>query len=60
VEPLLGLLLPCNVVVFEDLQGKTVVAAIDARAMMSVVDRPEVLPISEEVNKKLKRVIENV
>ena len=59
-EPLVGLLLPCNVVVFENAQGKTVVSAIDAQAMLSVIDRPEVAPIAAEVNKKLKRVIENV
>jgi uncharacterized protein (DUF302 family) len=59
-DPLIGLLLPCNVVVFEDERGKTVVSAIDAKAMMSVVNRPEVIPVAEEVNKKLKRVIENI
>lgn len=59
-EPLIGLLLPCNVVVFENDLGKTVVSAIDARAMMSVVDRPDVISVAEEVNKKLKRVIENI
>ena len=59
-DPLIGLLLPCNVVVFENKQGKTVVSAIDAKAMMSVVNRPEVILIAEEVNKKLKRVIENI
>ena len=59
-DPLIGLLLPCNAVVFENKQGKTVVSAIDAKAMMSVVNRPEVILIAEEVNKKLKRVIENI
>jgi uncharacterized protein (DUF302 family) len=59
-EPLVGLLLPCNVVVFEDKQGRTIVSAIDAKAMMSVIDRPEIVPVAEQVNKKLKRVIENV
>ena len=59
-EPEIGLLLPCNVVVFEDDAGKTTVAAIDARAMMSVVGRDDIQPIAEEVNRKLKIVIENV
>ena len=60
VEPEIGLLLPCNVVVFEDDRGKTQVAAIDAKAMMSVVQRDDVLPIAEQVNDKLKRVISNI
>ena len=59
-EPEIGLLLPCNVVVFEDDNGKTNVAAIDARAMMSVVGREDVIPLADEVNKKLKKVIDNV
>ena len=35
----IGLLLPCNVVVYE-LAGRTVVAAIDAAKMLSVADNP--------------------
>jgi uncharacterized protein (DUF302 family) len=60
VEPEIGLLLPCNVVVFEDASHKTTVAAIDAKAMMSVVGRDDILPIAEQVNQKLKKVIDNV
>ena len=59
-EPEIGLLLPCNVVVFEDDNGKTNVAAIDARAMMSVVGREDVVVLADEVNMKLKKVIDNV
>lgn len=59
-EAEIGLLLPCNVVVYEDDAGNTNVAAIDAKAMMSVVGREDVIPLAEEVNMKLKKVIENV
>ncbi len=59
-EPEIGLLLPCNVIIFEDESGKTTVAAIDAKAMMSVVGRADIQPIAEQVNAKLKRVIENI
>jgi uncharacterized protein (DUF302 family) len=59
-EPEIGLLLPCNVVVFENEQGNTVVSAIDAKEMLSVVQRDDILPIAEEVNKKLRTVIERV
>ena len=59
-EPEIGLLLPCNVVVFENDAGDTTVAAIDAQAMMSVVSREDIKPIAEQVNAKLARVIENV
>ncbi len=59
-EAEIGLLLPCNVVVFEDNDHNTVVAAIDAKAMMSVVGRDDINPIAEQVNMKLIKVIESV
>ena len=54
-----GLLLPCNVVVYEsDEPGRSTVAAIDAGKMMSVVgDQPEIVNVAEEVNRKLQRAI---
>ncbi|MCI0665643.1 MAG: DUF302 domain-containing protein, partial [Acidobacteria bacterium] len=39
-DPDLGLLLPCNVVVYER-EGRTVVSAIDADKMLSIVDNPQ-------------------
>ena len=58
----IGLLLPCNVVVYEaEREGNSVVAAIDAKAMMSVVgDAPEIIETAASVNKKLGRAIEAV
>jgi len=59
-DPEMGVLLPCNVIVYEAEDGKTVVSAIDAAAMFSVVGRVDILPVAEEVNRKLKNVIDNV
>jgi uncharacterized protein (DUF302 family) len=59
-EPEIGVLLPCNVIVYETDEGKTVVSAIDAKTMFSVVDREDVLPIAEEVSRRLQKVINNV
>ena len=59
-EPEIGLLLPCNVVVYEDDNHQTIVAAIDAKTMMSVVGRDDIEPIAEEVNQKLAKVLENI
>ena len=55
----IGLLLPCNVVVYEaDEAGKSVVAAIDAKTMLSVVgDNATLDAVATEVNEKLKRVV---
>jgi uncharacterized protein (DUF302 family) len=55
----IGLLLPCNVIVYEK-DDNIHVAAIDAKAMFKVVDRSDIEPIADEVNKKLKNVIDNV
>ncbi len=55
----LGLLLPCNVVVYEE-DSKTVVAAIDAAKMMAVVGNPNLETTARLVNEKLQRVIETL
>jgi uncharacterized protein (DUF302 family) len=58
----MGLLLPCNVVVYEaDEVGRSVVAAVDAGAMLSVVGkRPGLDAVAAEVNERLQRVIGSV
>jgi uncharacterized protein (DUF302 family) len=55
----IGLLLPCNVIVYDaDEAGKSVVAAIDARTMLSVVgDNAALAAVATEVNEKLRRVV---
>ncbi|MGA7616272.1 MAG: DUF302 domain-containing protein [Thermoanaerobaculia bacterium] len=57
-EPLIGLLLPCNVIVREVDAKTSQVAAIDAKKMLSVVGNPGLDPVAEEVNTKLKKVLE--
>ena len=54
----IGLLLPCNVVVYEaEDKNQSVVAAIDAKAMLSVIgDNPAVDEVANEVNERLQRV----
>ena len=59
-EPQLGLLLPCNVVVQENLKGKIEVAAIDSVILMMPVNNKIVKEIAGEIQKKLKKVIENI
>ncbi len=59
-EPLLGVLLPCNVTVMERDGGGSTVAAFKATAGFSLVDNPEVVPISEEVERRLRRVLDRL
>jgi uncharacterized protein (DUF302 family) len=55
----LGLLLPCNVVVYEK-DSKAVVGVIDAEKMMSVVGNENVKKTAQKVNEKLRRVIDDL
>jgi uncharacterized protein (DUF302 family) len=55
-EPDIGLLLPCNVVVYED-DGKTKVAAMDPEAALKLSGNPDVEPMAREVRQRIERVI---
>lgn len=56
----IGLLLPCNVVVYEaEDKNQSVVAAVDAKAMLSVVgESPALEAVTDEVNERLRRAVE--
>ena len=56
-EPELGVLLPCNVVVYER-GGATHIAAIDAERMLSIVGNDELAPIAADVKRRLAAVVE--
>ncbi len=55
----IGLLLPCNVIVYEDGDG-SVVAAIDPEAAMDVTGNPALREIAQEAKAGLKRALERV
>lgn len=59
-EPELGLLLPCNAIVYEDPEGVTHVAVLDPVTALGIVDNDKLEPIAQEVQARLKRVIESV
>jgi uncharacterized protein (DUF302 family) len=56
LEPQIGALLPCNVVVRED-KGKVRIDIMDPQAVLQLVERPEIEGIAAEVRKRLERVI---
>ena len=58
-EEEIGLLLPCNVIVYEK-EGKSAVSFFDPSLMTMVVDNETLKSIAEEVREKLQRVFENV
>ena len=59
VEPDLGTLLPCNVVVYRT-GGKTHISAIDAERMLSIVGNEELAPIAAQVRDKLAGAVERM
>lgn len=58
-EEELGLLLPCNVIVYEK-NDKTVVSIFDPNVMAYLIDNSEMKIVAEEVKNKLKRVLEAI
>jgi len=58
-DPSVGALLPCNVVVRTD-GDRTVVEAMDPRAVMGLIDEAEITAVAEEARAKLVRVVETV
>lgn len=58
-EEELGLLLPCNVIVYEK-NDKTVVSVFDPQIMTAVIENPNMKSIADEVKSKLQKVLEAV
>jgi uncharacterized protein (DUF302 family) len=58
-EPEVGLLLPCNVVVYEEGDG-CVVSAMDPTKAMQLVPHPELEAVAKEARAKLERVLHQV
>lgn len=59
-EPHIGTMLPCNVIVRELPDNSVEVAAIDPLASMQAVENPKLQSIAEEIQGKLRKVIEQL
>ena len=57
----IGLLLPCNVIVYANDDGKTsTVSAIDPVAQLTIADTEAVEPIARDVKGRLKSVLDRI
>ena len=59
-EPLIGTMLPCNVIVQETDDGRVQVAAVDPLASMQAIDNPQLGEIAEVIRGKLRNVVEGL
>jgi uncharacterized protein (DUF302 family) len=59
-EPFIGVLLPCNVVVMEREGGGSIVSALKPTSVFSLIDNDQVAPIAEEVEDRMRRVLEKM
>jgi len=55
-----GLMLPCNVIVYEDDQGKAVVVAIDPVQTIASTGSPALQAVAAEVKQKLSLALEQL
>ncbi len=60
IEDKVGTMLPCNVVVQDAGNGTTEVAAIDPVASMQAVDNPRLKAAAQEVQDRLRKVVESL
>lgn len=58
-EAQLGLLLPCNIVI-QQVNGKTTVSAIDARALLGIIKNDYLQSVADDVNARLGRVLDRI
>lgn len=59
-EEQIGLMLPCNVIVYVNNSGETVVAAVDPVASMKAVENEDLGNIAKTIQDKLKSIIINL
>jgi len=59
-EKYIGTMLPCNVIVQENEDGKVEVSAVDPTASMQAIENEELGSIANEVRTKLQNVINNL
>ena len=59
-EQAIWLLLPCNVVLWENEDSSTTIAAIDADKMMTIVKNNQLYNLAKKVNTLLKKAVDNV
>jgi uncharacterized protein (DUF302 family) len=56
----IGLLLPCNVIVYETDEGQSVVSIVNPISMLGVVEKEDLKGVANEANARLSRVVKKL
>lgn len=56
----IGLLLPCNVIIWENDDKSTSIAAIDARVQLAITEISELTSNADEINQRLKAAVDKI
>ena len=56
----LGVLLPCNVIVYETDDGNIIVSAVDPKQLVGITDNPALDSISGDVSDRFERVLDTL
>ena len=60
MEEELGVLLPCNVILIDNEDGRIQVSAIDTQKMMSIVGNPKLEAVAVTINERIKQALINL
>ncbi len=60
LEAELGLLLPCNVIIYRNEAGETVVSIIDPSAMVGMIDNPQLECLVSEARPLLQQALKSI
>ncbi|MDX8396955.1 MAG: DUF302 domain-containing protein [Mariprofundaceae bacterium] len=60
LEAELGLLLPCNVIIYENEDGQTVVSIIDPEAMVGMIENPALTCLVSEAKPLLQQALNTI
>ena len=60
IEEEIGLLLPCNFIVYVNDANETIISAVNPMASMQAVNNPELGDTAVEVQRKIKSIMDNI
>ena len=56
----IGLLLPCNVVVYEETPARSRVAVLDPVAQLGISERTDLEPVAKQAREKLEKALQSI